>query len=428
MQTTTFFNIQAEQAILGTVIIGNHHLVRIADIIEEKHFYEPAHKAIWGRILEVVTDSTANQITLKEFFENSFEISQVGGSAYLGTLLAESSSIIDIRDYAREIINLWQKRELEFLLNRAFNDLNSKKFDEVSANLSNDLLGLMSYCEKRKTQHISEIVDQIDYKRSHKIEPKIISSGFQMLDQKLNGGFYSKQLVVIGARTAVGKTTFLQEIILKAALAGKKCLLISLEVDSERVTLKFISNVASVAAWKIRRNILKPFEFEHVQRAEKEIRDAEIYINDSSDLKTSDIEMVVKTQLERQQVDLVAIDYIQHIKYENDKNLSATMEISKNVIALKAMAQKFDVVMLAAAQINRAGTDKPTLAHFEGSSAIEKNADVAIIIHRDELKEEERGNSYYSNSGVWIVAKNRDGKTGDIQFKLDGEFGRFTEV
>ncbi len=428
LTTTKFENIEAEQSVLGTIILNNLYISRVADFLEEKHFSHPTHQAIWARIIEVAKESNANQVTLKEFFANSSATKPSGGVMYLSTLLGAASSIIDIRDCAREVVELWKKREIEALLVKSLNELEEKKFDAVVANIENELRGLATYSDRRKTHHISEAIKQIQYKRNNKIESKIIPSGFAALDEKLNGGFYSKQLVIIGARTAVGKTTLLQDIVLKVSLAGKKCLLVSLEVDSERVTLKFLSNVASVAGWKIKRNILNPMEYENVLRAEQTVKEIGIYIDDSGDMRASDIERVIKNQIEKQPVDLVAIDYIQHIKYENDKNLSATMEISKNVVALKAMAQKFDVAMIAAAQINRAGTDKPTLAHFEGSSAIEKNADVAIIIHREELKEEERGDSYYSNSGLWIVAKNRDGKTGDIPFKLDGEFGRFTEI
>jgi len=428
LTTTKFENIEAEQSVLGAIIVNNFYLSRVADFLEEKHFYYPAHQAIWARIVEVAKESTANQVTLKEFFANSDTVKSNGGVDYLSTLLSAAYSVIDIRDYAREVVELWKKREIEALLVNSLNELEEKRFDSVLANIDNELRGLTTYSDRRKTHHISEAVNQIEYKRKNNIESKIIPSGFSTLDDKLNGGFYSKQLVIIGARTAVGKTTLLQDIVLKVSLAGKKCLLVSLEVDSERVTLKFLSNMASVAGWKIKRNILKPIEYENVLKAENTIKEIGIYIDDSGDMTAADIERVIKNQIEKQPVDLVAIDYIQHIKYENDRNLSATMEISKNVVALKAMAQKFDVAMIAAAQINRAGTDKPTLAHFEGSSAIEKNADVAIIIHREELKEEERGDSYYSNSGLWIVAKNRDGKTGDIPFRLDGEFGRFTEI
>ena len=173
---------------------------------------------------------------------------------------------------------------------------------------------------------------------------------------------------------------------------------------------------------------MKPHEAQTVERAEKTLSDSGLFINDSTGMTAKDIERLIKNKITEEPVDAVFIDYVQHITYENQNTNSATMEISKNVVALKAMAQKFDVAMIAAAQINRAGTEKPTLAHFEGSSAIEKNADVALIIHRAEVPEDQRKDSYYSMCGSWIVAKNRDGGSGEINFELEGEFGRFNEI
>ena len=425
---TQFTNQQAEMAILGTCIMNNVHILKVADILENKHFYFQENKAIWNRFIEVANQDTVDSITLKGFFEANEHLKAVGGSSYLSLLLTHVNAIFDIRNYALELIELWKKRELESKLPEILAKLSEKKADYVSAEIENHIAGLSLFSEKRRTDHISKIVDEIKRKREMKIETRVFSTGFRELDKKLQGGIYSKQLVVIGARPAVGKTTLLQDLIVRMSRAGKSCLFISLEVDSERVTCKFLSNMSSVAAWKIRRNLVNATEFEHIQKAENELEKMGIYLNDSEELKSVDIERIIKRQLDIKPVDVVAVDYIQHIRYDNEKNMSATMEISKNVVALKAMAKKFDIALVAAAQINRAGTDKPTLAHFEGSSAIEKNADVAIIIHREELEDQQRKESYYSETGSWIIAKNRDGKTGEIAFRLDGEFGRFSEI
>ena len=429
MIETTIFNTDAEQAIIGTCIINNIYFAKVADILESKHFYHREHKVLWEHFVKIASEvEVINSITLKGFLDSHEAFYHLEGSKYISQLLGSASSIIDIRNYGLLLIDLWKKRELEKVLTNCLENLGKKQSDWIFSELENEIAGIDTFSPKKKTDHVSKIVSDLKIKRDLKIQPKIIPSGFKLLDQKLNGGFYSKQLAVIGARTAVGKTTLLQDIIIRSSRLGKSCLFISLEVDAERVALKFLSNIASVGAWKIKRNILSGIEFENLQKAEKELTEMDIFLNDSGDLKFRDIERIIKNQLQKKPVDLVAIDYIQHIKFENDKNLSATMEISKNVVALKAMAQNYDVAVVAAAQINRAGTEKPTLAHFEGSSAIEKNADVAIIIHREELDEKEREGSYYSESGVFIVAKNRDGKTGEIAFRLDGEFGRFTEI
>lgn len=417
-----YYNEEAERSILGSIIMDNNNITKVMDIVEPKYFAIAFHQELYTHLIKTMSEIEADTITLAEFFKSHDK------SDYLKVLMGSLDYIRGVREHAKIVREMWLKREVERINLEAQEMLKTESFTKVLAFMENELSGLHIQDSKRKTQHISEVVDSIKEKRELKIKPKIVSTGFKTLDSKLYGGFYSKQLAIIGARTAVGKTTMLQEMVLKSSKAGKKCLFISLEVDSERVTVKFLSNIASVAGWKIKHDKMNETEFQNLLKAENELKQIGIFIDDSGDLKASDIERVIKNQLEKQPVDLVAVDYVQHIKYENERNTNATMEISKNVVALKSMAQKFDVAMVAAAQINRGGVDKPTLAHFEGSSAIEKNADVAIIIHRDELGEGERKDSYYSTTGILIVAKNRDGKTGEIPFSLDGEFGRFTEV
>ena len=416
-----FNNIEAEQTVLNKIIMHNEAFNKVSDILEAKHFHDEFHAGLYNFITEKINnEKPVDMISVAEYFGDNIE--------YRKAILA-ADGMLRVRDYALTLIELWKKRGLNLILLESKVKLeNGENIDKVFSYLENESAKLEVQSELKPTLHVSSIIDNMKEKRRLGVKPNIISTGFLNLDHKLNGGFYSKQLAIIGARTAVGKTTLLQDIALRAAKRGKKCLFISLEVDSQRVACKFLANIASIPAWKINKHLLNAHEFEKVSYAEKELSESQIYINDSTDLKSKDIERVIKNKIAEQPVDAVFVDYVQHIKFENQNANSATLEISKNVVALKAMAQKFDVAMIAAAQINRSGVDKPTLAHFEGSSAIEKNADVAIIIHREELGENERKGSYYSMAGTWILAKNRDGQSGDIHFQLEGEFGRFTEI
>lgn len=417
----TFNNIEAEQSVLNKIIMHNEAFEKVSDILEAKHFSNEFHAGLYNFITERINnEKPVDVISIAEYFGDNLE--------YRKDILA-ASGMLRVRDYALLLIELWKKRQLNLILLESTVKLEGgENVDKVFAYLENESAKLEVQGELKPTLHVSNIIDDMKEKRKLGVKPNIITTGFLNLDHKLNGGFYSKQLAIIGARTAVGKTTLLQDIALRAAKSGKKCLFISLEVDGQRVACKFLANIASIPAWKINRNMLNATEFDKVNHAEKELSDSQIYINDSTEMKSKDIERVIKNKIVEQPVDAVFVDYVQHIKFENQNANSATLEISKNVVALKAMAQKFDVAMIAAAQINRSGVDKPTLAHFEGSSAIEKNADVAIIIHREELGEDERKGSYYSMAGTWILAKNRDGQSGDIHFQLEGEYGRFTEI
>jgi replicative DNA helicase len=126
MSQCKFFNISAEQVILGTCILNNTFLIRVADILEEKHFYFPEHQAIWRHFVDVANEAVADQVTLNSFFAANEEIKKVGGANNLAGLIGAASSIVDIRDYAKTVFQLWQKMELEKLLTRSLEELEGK--------------------------------------------------------------------------------------------------------------------------------------------------------------------------------------------------------------------------------------------------------------------------------------------------------------
>jgi replicative DNA helicase len=426
-----FSNVAAEQTILGTIIYNNAYLIRLADILEEKHFYFPEHQAIWRHFVDVANEAVADQVTLNSFFAANEEIKKVGGSNYLAGLIGAASSIVDIRDYAKTVIQLWQKRELETLLTRSLEELEGKKFDFISANLENEIAGLAIKEPKKKTQHIRDLLKEMEDDQASGLSSKFVPTGFKKLDEMLNGGIHAQQLVIIGARPSVGKSSICQNVILNASKAGKKCLFISLEVDKRNVTLKFLSDLAAVETYKIRNNWMSELEKEFLQKAKAQLREMEIYTNDSSYLRISQIGQIIKSQLDKQPVDLVVVDYVQIIRGDDVKNKNEALVIKENTTALKAFSKQFDVAMLALAQINRKAVEgakqEPTINDFKGSGGIEEDADVAIILHRDRNEGETKDN-YFSQNGKLIVAKNRHGRTGEIAIQFNGDFGRFSEI
>jgi replicative DNA helicase len=426
-----FTNESAERAILGTAIMNNKALLRVADFLEEKHFYFEEHKTIWLRFIELGrSDKLANEVTMKEFFENNEHLKSVGGAGYLSVLFSEASGIIDIREYGQVLVELWQKRELEALLNHSLVELENSDFSAISANIENELTGLQIQEPKKKTQHISEMIADVEYEESVGLSSKFVPTGFRQLDDILNGGIYNQQLCIIGARPSVGKTAICQNIILSASKYGKKCLFISLEVDKRNVLFKFLSLTRSIETWKIQKNILSQSERADLMEAKKELKEFGLYVNDSSYLKISQIKQIVKSQLEKNPVDLVVVDYVQIIKGDETKWKNESLIIKENTTMLKAIAKQYDVAVLALAQINRKGVEgnnqEPNINDFKGSGGIEEDADVAIILHRD--RSEEKKDGYFSKEGKLIVAKNRHGRTGEVGIQFDGRFGRFTEL
>jgi len=426
---TNYINNEAEQIILGTAILNNSYLVNVADILEDKHFYYKEHKAIWEQFVKIGREGgIADPVTLKNFMDDDEAFQGVEGSNYLMALMNVATGIVDIRHYAKVLIKQWQKREAEILLKQSLEDLKSKDFDYITSNINNELSGIEFQESKKKTQHISDIITDIELEDEQGMSNKFTPTGFKGLDGIMNGGIYNQQLCIIGARPSVGKTSIAQDIILRASQQGKKCLFISLEVDKRNVLIKFLSNQVSIENYKIQKNILNKEEKESLKRAKEEIRKMQIYVNDSSSLNIQQIERIIKNQIEKQPVDLLVIDYVQIIRGIDTRGRSEATIIKESTTHLKSMAKKYDMGVLALAQISRKGVDgcEPSVNDFKSSGGIEEDADVAIILHRE--RDEEKKDGYFSSNGKLIIAKNRHGRTGEINIEFDGKFSRFNEL
>jgi len=214
---TDFINLEAEQAIIGSCIMNNVNLARVADILEEKHFYFAEHRAIWRRFIEVSQEMVANEVTMKNFFASNEDILKVGGSKYLSVLLAQATAVIDIRDYAMMVFAFWQKREYMRILNESVESVKEGKFEAIIAKLENDLLSLESFSSEKKVKHISEIIDEIQEDEDRGFSEKYIPTGINALDKLLQGGLYHKELNIIGARPSIGKSSLGKQIIFNAA-------------------------------------------------------------------------------------------------------------------------------------------------------------------------------------------------------------------
>jgi len=427
---TIYENQEAEQIILGTAIMNNSLLLNVADILESKHFSYIEHQEIWKEFIRIGREgATADPVTLKNFMQNNTIFKDLGGSKYLMILMQLANGVADLRSYAKTLIELWQKREFYELIENCKNELQEKSFNYLSSKLQNDILKLDSNNSASKIQSISEVITDIENDEKELLSDGFIATGFNKLDDILNGGFHKKQLCVIGARPSVGKTSIAQQLILKASQSGKRCLFISLEVDKKNVFLKFASNLVSIDGWKLQRRKLNQDELQSLQVAKEELRSLDIFVNDSSSLNISQIENIIKKQLEISPVDIVFIDYIQIIRYLQQGNFNEASAIKENTSRLKEIAKKYDLSVVALAQINRKGVEnnqEPTINDLKGSGGIEEDADVAILLHRD--KNEDQSESYFSNNGKLIIAKNRHGATGIVNFEFDGKFSRFTET
>ena len=416
-----FENIAAEEVILGTIMTNSNFFNRVSDILKEEHFSDPCNKIIYEEIVRLDKEGKGfNYITINNFF-NQENLSEAKGGEYLKYLLAQASAIYSIRDYAFIIIELWQKRNLNQKLHDALENLKSESFDKVSLNLENEIAGLNFQGDKKKTEHMEDIVKNFTLED----DTIRIPTGIAPLDKVLNGGLAKKEITVLGARSGCGKTTLAQNIILNASKVGKKCLFISLEVDKRSLLIKFLSNMSSVDSRRISSNNLSQTEIQSINHSKNIIKDYNIYVNDSSSLNIFEIEKIIKQQLKRNPVDLVVVDYLQLVKTSGRNRVEEISQVSK---CLKKIASTFDLAVLVLAQVNRDGADTlPRLQHLKGSGAIEEDADVVIFVHRD-TQEQEGGGVGMAETGKLIIAKGRNIGIGDVDIRFEGKFSRFSEA
>lgn len=422
-----FYSQEAEEIVLGTIIVSNEYYRNVSDTLHSFHFFYPRNQLIFARIEEgIENEQIQNQITLKQFFESEDLIKDAGGALYLANLLSVASAVVDIRHYANLIIDNYNKREQWSIYREALTNLETKSAVKVGE----EVLEKVSKLENESS--VVTVYDGTDMaaglQEIWKKKPEAIKSKIASLDKMLNGGFYAQKLYVIGAAPGCGKTSFAQQIILNALEEGKSCLFFSMEMEKENVLTRFLSAISKINPFRILLNKFFEHEsdsFNHACRKWEGFK-SRILITEKGSLSISQIKSTVKRIKRKHKIDLVAVDYIQIIQTRDQKNLNEATLIKENVTALKEIAKEFGVVVIALSQITKdALGGRPGLKSLKGSGGIAEGADTVINMWTDSDQEQEKSEKKNLNLEI---AKNRNGISGTLSINFDGEFGIFTEI
>lgn len=424
MLETEFYNIEAEAAILGTIILNNEYLRMVEDILKTQHFYDIAHQKIY----EKISTGSNDKITLKNFFDSEFYIKQLGGSVYLSSLLAAASTVIDIRNYAFIVLENYNKRQSQELLSEGLIKLKEENCISVIDDITNKLSALDSESSQVVIKSGKDMYDKLLINWQNKESMQPISSGIKSLDKMLNGGFCKKKLYIIGASPGSGKTSFAQQVILQALKEKIGCFFFSIEMEEENVLTRFLGFLSQINPFRILiKNIFKHEEeiFENCSREFIKLQ-SNFLMSDDTNISTQKIKAVLKRAKRKIPISLVVVDYIQIMQLSESKNnLSEATLIKENITALKDIAKTFDVSVIALSQITKDSLGaKPTLKALKGSGGIGEGADTVINLWIDENEENQSNNSKVNFS----IVKNRNGPKGDLVINFDGEFGIFTET
>ena len=416
-------NLEIEQQILGLTIANKKEFERIEDLIKSEHFSIEFHQKLFERIAEI--RKTTNSDLIQAFLSQYFNDDERQAIVYM---IHGASTLASIRDYAFNLIELYQKRETLKAIEDFTNAIIEKnhKYDFATS----ELLDRISKIDGANQNNIkiSTPADTEKEIESRANEDLYLPTGFRKIDGVLNGGLRKGNLTVLGARPAVGKTSWAQQVILNIAKQNKVCLFASLEVNNSQVYDKFVSMNKEIPAWKICKQQLNQTEMINYNKSKEELRGLLsnfIYYADTPQ-SIRQIELMVKRHIAKRKLDLLVVDYIQIVKREQSKNISEATAIKDITTGLKDIAKKYNIAVLGLAQINREGVSgkEPTMNDLKGSGGIEEDADCIILLHRPVVDNEFTG---LSPDGTFRVAKNRWGATRNIKFCFNGEITTFFE-
>lgn len=421
-----FFNIEAEQAILGTIILNNEYLNRVEDVLMPEYFYELVHQKIYAKILNCIRSNgmTANQVTLKQFFDSEESIKEVGGALYLSTLLMQASVIVSIRDYAYIVKENFAKRKLLEIIDNAHNKLLTENLNEICDEIVNEITKLDSESREVEILNTSDMATALKKNWELDIDSRKITTGLVGLNKLMNGGLYPKKLYIIGAAAGVGKTSFAQQIISHGLHSSIGCAFFSMEMERENVLTRFLGSIARINPFRIAIN--KFYAHEHEMFASATKKWAEIstnfFMSDKGSVSVGQMRAALKRLTRKNRIGLVVVDYVQIMPTRDSKNTNEATLIKENVTALKELAKEFNIAVVGLSQIVKEDVaNKPTMKSLKGSGGIAEGADfIALMWQEGEADEKVKPLKL-------AVVKNRNGSLGEINVNYDGEFGIFTE-
>jgi len=431
-------NLEAEQSLLGALMIDKDAIIKIADIITSDDFYQTAHGIIYDTILELFEKKEAIDIlSLTSQLDERHQLDLIGGRSYLANLTNIVPSAAHIESYAKII---QKKATLRRLINAASSILElgyqeEKEVNEVLDKSEQSIFAVSQKFLKQKFTHIKDVLtgafERIDELHRERGKLRGLPTGFTELDNLL-GGFQKSDLIILAARPSVGKTAFALDIARNAAVRYKKSIgLFSLEMSKEQLVDRLISGEAGVNMWNMRTGRLSEAndDFPRIGHAMSELSESNIFIDDFANTNVMELRTKARRLQMEHGLDMIIIDYLQLMEGSGSRQSSESrvQEIAEISRALKGLARELNVPVLALSQLSRAvELNKPAipkLSHLRESGSIEQDADVVMFIYRKSADRNYDPNSLTEEEkhlAEIIVAKHRNGPVGQVNLYFEG--------
>lgn len=432
------YSIEAEQSVLGAILIDKEAIVKIADLLDVEDFYDQKHQRIYEAVLNLYAkNSPIDILTLAEQIKGNGFYDLVGGPTYLTQLTNFVPTAAHVERYAAYVSEKSMRRRLIEV---------NKNISTLVANETNDLAGLIEAAEaslfqlseKKVKQNVSSIEDILaaSFERLddlHKDSNKIrgVPTGFRDMDDIL-AGLQRSDLFILAARPSMGKTAFSLNLAHNVAVAAKEPVLIfSLEMSKEQLVDRLLSMESGVDAWALRTGNLTDIDFEKIGHAMGTLSEAKMYIDDTPSISVSDLRTKARRAAHQQPLGLIIVDYLQLMsggnKFASGEN--RVQEISEISRGLKGIARELNVPLIALSQLSRSVENRkpqiPQLADLRESGSIEQDADVVAFIYREDYYNPE---SDRKNITDILIKKHRNGPTGGVELFFDREKQRFRSL
>ena len=423
----------AEQSVLGGMLLSKDAIADVVEIIKERDFYRPAHELIYDAILDLYgRGDPADPVTVVAELTKRGDIARAGCAPYLHTLISSVPTAANAGYYARivrdrailrrlveagtKIVQLGYSEEGD--VDDAVDSAQAEVYQVTESRMSEDYIQL--------SQLLPAALDEIEA-ISAGVTREGVMTGFKDLDA-LTNGFHAGNMVVLAARPGVGKSTLGLDIARHASIKnGDTSVIFSLEMSRSEITMRMLSAEARVGLNNIRSGSLSDEEWGRLAKRMGEISEAPLFIDDSANLSLMEIRAKARRLKQRHNLKLIVIDYLQ-LMTSGKKVENRQQEVSEFSRNLKLLAKELNVPIIAISQLNRSpeqrSDKKPMLSDLRESGSIEQDADVVILLHRDEMYDSQSR----SGEADLIVAKHRNGQTRTITVAAQLHFARFADM
>ncbi len=436
------YSLEAEQAVLGALLKDPLCLPTVSDMLRREHLYLPQHKAIYDAILNIDTmGGTIDPLVVLEELKKQGVYDDIGGKTYLMKIAEAVPSTRNVESYIKIIIDKFYSRTLILTAREILDEANdgtespdtlldmaeqkiydirrgkntsgpAKVSDVIMSDVVVRLRKLASADQKEKEQYMG------------------IPTGFSYLDRVLSGGFHRSDLILIGARPGMGKTSFALNVARNMAVKGRKTVFFSLEMSNEQLAQRIISTEARIVSNKFRTGEISDSDWEKIGMALDHLVDAELYFDDTANITVPEMKARIRRMKD---VECVVIDYLQLMSDPRYKD-NRVQEISKITRDLKLMAKDLNIPVITCSQLSRntakTSDHRPQLTDLRESGSIEQDADIVLMLHRESYYQNDKNEENESdvNRAEVIVAKNRHGSTETVDVAWNPEFTMFSTL